>query len=56
MDHLVEPHGGELVELLVDDERAAGLKFASRECIYDSEMIPKASRQNKVSNFNWMWY
>lgn len=30
-DHLNPPHGGELVDLLVDDARAAELKAASRE-------------------------
>jgi|GEM_PF-1644536 len=31
MDHLIEPHGGELQELLVDDERARELHAASIE-------------------------
>ncbi|HKJ70788.1 MAG TPA: bifunctional sulfate adenylyltransferase/adenylylsulfate kinase [Gammaproteobacteria bacterium] len=31
MDHLIEPHGGELRELLVDDERAEQLRAASVE-------------------------
>ncbi|MBI2168248.1 MAG: bifunctional sulfate adenylyltransferase/adenylylsulfate kinase [Actinobacteria bacterium] len=30
-DHLIEPHGGELVDLLVDQSRAAELKEASRD-------------------------
>src|SRR5919106_6737873 len=30
-DHLIEPHGGELVDLLVDSERAADIKSASRD-------------------------
>ncbi len=29
--HLIAPHGGELINLLVDDERAAELKAASRD-------------------------
>ena len=30
-DHLIAPHGGELVNLIVDDERATELKAASRD-------------------------
>jgi sulfate adenylyltransferase len=30
-DHLITPHGGKLVELLVDPERAAELRLASRD-------------------------
>ncbi len=30
-DHLIEPHGGTLVDLLVDDDRAEELKKASRD-------------------------
>jgi sulfate adenylyltransferase len=30
-DHLISPHGGELVDLLVDDTRAAAMKEASKE-------------------------
>ncbi|NOY56955.1 MAG: bifunctional sulfate adenylyltransferase/adenylylsulfate kinase [Actinobacteria bacterium] len=30
-DHLIKPHGGELVDLLVDEARAAELKEASRD-------------------------
>jgi sulfate adenylyltransferase len=30
-DHLIAPHGGELVDLTVDEERAAELKEASRD-------------------------
>jgi sulfate adenylyltransferase len=30
-DHLIAPHGGELVDLIVDDERATQLKAASRD-------------------------
>ena len=29
--HLIEPHGGELVDLMADAERAAELKAASRD-------------------------
>jgi sulfate adenylyltransferase len=31
MDHLIEPHGGTLVDLLVDDDRATELREASRD-------------------------
>ncbi|HDK45316.1 MAG TPA: adenylyltransferase, partial [Actinobacteria bacterium] len=30
-DHLIKPHGGELVDLLVDEARTAELKEASRD-------------------------
>ena len=30
-DHLIPPHGGDLVDLLVDSERASELKEASRD-------------------------
>ena len=30
-DHLIAPHGGTLVDLFVDDERAASLKAESRD-------------------------
>src|SRR3954462_6363151 len=31
VSHLIEPHGGELIDLLVDADRAAELKTASRD-------------------------
>ena len=30
-DHLIEPHGGELVDLMVSEERAEEIKEASRD-------------------------
>ncbi|MFQ5524330.1 MAG: bifunctional sulfate adenylyltransferase/adenylylsulfate kinase [Acidimicrobiia bacterium] len=47
-DHLIEPHGGELVDLIVEDDRAAELKEASRDWpswdltdrqLYDLELL-----------------
>ncbi len=47
-DHLIKPHGGELVDLVVDEDRAAELKEASRDWpswdltdrqLYDLELL-----------------
>ncbi len=42
MDHLIAPHGGKLVDLIVDDERASDLLDASRDwpswCLTDRQV------------------